>query len=414
MLFSSAEQYSKNILFKKQVNMFTRTVKYQPEQTRTYLGSPCVVRLPDGALIVTHDYYGSGCPRNHQNDESLTSVYRSEDNGDTWVNITHIMNCYWNHLFVLDGSLYIMGCMQQYGSIVLRRSDDGGFTWTHPVDSKTGILFQAGPYWEPPNYLSTAVPAYIHNGRIYKAFEDLDPLPFGPGFQALVISAPVDADLLDADNWIMSNKIPFDPSWIPARFGPMNHAGWREGNVIADPAGQLWNIMAFEADPFGGEQACRLSIQDDGARITFDPQNDWFHFPGAVAKFTIRRDPVTGKYLSIVNNLADLDVLKAMAEAPGGPGTRLHQKYRMRQRSVASLTVSDDLWNWRIVKPLLKTDSGLTTEDAIRLVGYQYTDWFIEDDDLVFVTRVADRGANNFHDANRVMFYRLPNFRALL
>jgi len=394
--------------------MFRRTVKYQPERSQTYLGSPCVVRLPDGALVVTHDYYGKGCPRNHQNDESLTSVYRSEDNGNTWVNITHIMNCYWNHLFLLNGSLYIMGCAQQYGNIVLRRSDDGGFTWTHPVDSKTGILFPAGPFWEPPNYLSTAVPAFIHNGRIYKAFEDLDPLPFGPGFQALVISAPIDSDLLDASNWIMSNKIRFDSNWLPTAWGPLNDAGWREGNVIADPDGQLWNIMAVEADPFDREQAARIKILDDGARIEFDPATGFFGFPGAVAKFTIRRDPVTGKYLSIVNNLADLEVLREMAAAPRSNSTRFHQKYRMRQRSVASLTVSDDLWNWRIVKPLLKSTSGLTTEDAIRLTGYQYTDWHIDGDDIIFVVRVADRGANNFHDANEVIYCVLPNFRSLL
>ena len=117
-------------------------VKYQPERSRAYLGSPSVVRLPDGALIVTHDYYGTGCPRNHESEESLTSVYRSEDDGLTWVNITHIMNCYWSTLFLHEGALWILGTSQQYGSIYIRRSDDGGFTWTHPVDEKTGILFR--------------------------------------------------------------------------------------------------------------------------------------------------------------------------------------------------------------------------------------------------------------------------------
>ena len=63
------------------------------------------MRLPDGALIVTHDYYGTGCPRNHEAEESLTSVYRSEDDGLTWVNITHIMNCYWSTLFLHEGAL---------------------------------------------------------------------------------------------------------------------------------------------------------------------------------------------------------------------------------------------------------------------------------------------------------------------
>jgi len=39
-------------------------VKYQPERTLTYLGSPSVVRLDDGALLVSDDYFGlKGCPK---------------------------------------------------------------------------------------------------------------------------------------------------------------------------------------------------------------------------------------------------------------------------------------------------------------------------------------------------------------
>ena len=67
-------------------------IKYQPERTLTYLGSPSVVRLPDGALLATHDYFGTGCPRNHEGEQGLTSVYRSEDGGASWSNVTHVMN----------------------------------------------------------------------------------------------------------------------------------------------------------------------------------------------------------------------------------------------------------------------------------------------------------------------------------
>ena len=85
-------------------------IKYQPEWTKTYLGSPSIVRLADGALLASHDYFGlAGCPKNHEGEESLTSIYRSEDNGATWANITHIMNCYWSSLFRHDGAVYILG-----------------------------------------------------------------------------------------------------------------------------------------------------------------------------------------------------------------------------------------------------------------------------------------------------------------
>ena len=57
-------------------------IKYQPERSNTFLGSPSILRLPDGALLASHDYFGSpNCPRNHEDEESLTSIYRSEDEG---------------------------------------------------------------------------------------------------------------------------------------------------------------------------------------------------------------------------------------------------------------------------------------------------------------------------------------------
>ena len=105
--------------------MLYSEVKYQPERTRTFLGSPSVVRLPDGALVASHDYFGPGCPRNHEDEEALSSIYRSEDNGQSWVNVTHVMNAYWSTLFVHRGHLYLFGVSQQYGSIVIRRREIG-------------------------------------------------------------------------------------------------------------------------------------------------------------------------------------------------------------------------------------------------------------------------------------------------
>ena len=194
-------------------------VKYQPERSRAYLGIPSVVRLPDGALIVSHDYYGTGCPRNHESEESLTSVYRSEDDGLTWVNITHIMNCYWSTLFLHEGALWILGTSQQYGSIFIRRSTTAASPGRIPPDRETASSSRGGYYHDGPNYHCAPVAVTIHGGRIYKAFEDCTPCVWGTGFQACVISAPVDADLLDARHWTMSNKLPFDPAWVPKEWG---------------------------------------------------------------------------------------------------------------------------------------------------------------------------------------------------
>ena len=395
--------------------MYWREIKYQPERTHTYLGSPSIIRLPDGALLATHDYFGPGCPRNHESEESLTSVYRSEDDGVTWQNITHIMNCYWSSLFLNQDSVYLLGTSQQYGSIFIRRSDDGGFTWTHPVDEQHGILFRGGYYHDPPNYHCAPVPVLIHEGRIYKAFEDCDPLVWGAGFQACVISAPIDADLLDAANWTMSNKIPFDPAWSPTGSDHIERPpGYREGNVVVDPEGQLWDILTFEVTPLTQEKAARILISDDGKRISFDPATGFFDFPGAKAKFTIRRDPVTGKYLSLVNHLAEKDLLLKLAALPDEQQTRVHRHHPMRERNVMALTTSDNLWDWRVVTELMRDDTGLSPEDSIRLTGFQYVDWQFDGDDIIYVVRTAYRGALNFHDSNRIVYRVLKDFRSLL
>jgi hypothetical protein len=369
-------------------------VKYQPERTKTYLGSPSIVRLPDGVLLAAHDYFGKGCPKNYEAEESLTSIYHSEDNGVTWQNTTHIMNCYWSSLFIHRGCVYILGTSQQYGSIVIRRSDDGGFTWTHPSDRKSGILFEGGGRRETPNYHGTACSPFFHHGRLYSAFEDGDPLEWYGGFQSFVISIQEDADLLDADNWIMSNKLPFDPAWIPADWGQLKRrSGWLEGNVISTPDDKLWNILRFDTPPALGK-ATIVQIHDQGRRITFDPGTGFIDFPGGASKFTIRRDPKTGLYLSLVNNNTD----------PAWPD----------QRNILSLTVSEDLRNWHHVITLMEDDTGLSHEDSIRLTGFQYVDWQFDGDDIIYVVRAAYRGAIRYHDSNRIIYRVLKNYPLLL
>ncbi len=373
--------------------MIDSQIKYQPEHTRTYLGSPSILRLSDGMLLATHDYFGKGCPKNHEGEEGLTSVYRSEDNGQTWHTITHIMNAFWSGLFYHQNSIYLLGCSQQYGSIVIRKSDDGGFTWTHPANEKTGLLFRGGPYHEPPNYHCAPMPVITHNGRIYRAFEDCTPCVWGTGFQSCVISAPETADLLDASNWTISNKLSFDPACLPESMKDATRPGWLEGNVVVTPDGELVNILRFNSAPHV-DKAAIVTVHNNGQCIAFDPKTGFIDFPGGMTKFTIRRDPETGLYLSFVNNNTN----------PQTPS----------QRNVLSLFVSKDLHTWQFVKCLLEDDTGLSSEDSIRLTGFQYVDWQFDTNNIIYIVRTAYRGAIRFHDANRITFHILRNYKTLL
>lgn len=366
--------------------------------TRSYLGSPSLVRVPAdhprhaGALLVTHDYFGPGCPRNHEDEEHLTSVYRSDDDGRSWRTVTHIAGAFWSSLFAHRGALYLLGCSQQYGSIVIRRSDDGGDTWTHPRDEASGRLFRGGVRRDPPNYHCAPVPVLEHEGRLYRAFEDCDPCVWGSGFQSLVISADAGADLLCADSWTMSNRIPFDPAWVPHEWGALERPGWLEGNVVAAPDGRLVNILRLNSTPLV-DRAALITIEDDGARISFDPATGFLDLPGGMAKFTIRRDPRTGLYLTLSNNNTD--------------------PARATQRNVLSLHASEDLRAWRHVRTILRDDLAHPWADSLRLTGFQYPDWQFDGDDIIAVVRTAYRGAHNFHDANRVTFHRIDGLRAL-
>lgn len=368
-------------------------IKYQDAATKTYLGSPSIIRLDNNDLLATHDYFGKGCPKNHEGEEHLTSVYRSSDDGMTWINATHIANAFWSNLFKHNGAIYLLGTSQQYGTIVIRRSDDNGNTWTHPKDEKTGLLFRGGPFREPPNYHCAPMPILRKNGRIYRAFEDCTPCNWGTGFQSLVISADEDSELLDASSWTMSNKLPYDRNWTPKEWGTLQRPGWLEGNVMETLNGEIWNILRFNSTPVV-DKAAIVKVSDDGKNISFDPKTGFIQFPGGMTKFTLRRDPVTQLYLTLSNNNTDPNYAS--------------------QRNVLSLHVSDDLIHWQHKQTLLEDDSDLSHEESIRLTGFQYVDWQFDGDDIIYIVRVAYDGAHNFHDANRITFHKLEDFRKII
>ena len=368
-------------------------IKFQDPATKTYLGSPSIVRLANGDLLATHDYFGPGCPRNHEREEHLSSVYRSSDDGASWTNVTHIAGAFWSNLLVLRDEVYLLGCSQQYGSLVIRRSEDNGNTWTHPWDETCGLISRGGPFHEPPNYHCAPMPVLAHNGRLYRAFEDNVSVQWPQGFHSLVISAPEDADLLRAGSWALSNKLALDPSWVPQEWGRLDAPGWLEGNVVETPDGRLVNILRFNSDP-RVDTACMVDVSEDGTRVSFDPTTGFVPFPGGMTKFSIRRDPQTGLYLTLSNNNTD--------------------PTWAAQRNVLSLHASDDLRTWRHVRTLLEDDSGLSWEESLRLTGFQYVDWQLDGDDIIYVVRMACKGAHNYHDANRVTFHRVQGPRSLL
>lgn len=377
-----------------------------PQPDLSYVGSPCILVMPDGSYLASHDFFGWRIHHTRPKDEldRRARVYRSTDKGATWTQIADMPEMTWGTLFLNRGDLYILGMTTEYGQLVIRRSRDGGHTWTSPVDGKTGLLRR-------DRYHSSAVPVVTHGGRVWRAMEKYtgDGTWSGLFFGAMAISAPEEADLLDADAWTETNAVMFDPDWIKGE-----RTGWLEGNVVVAPDGRLVNVLRirptptpdtpYELDgPAAGiprhEVAAIMDISPDGRSISFDPKRGFIHFPGSQSKFTIRYDPVSKRYWSLVQKITN-------------PYTAYSEQYQQgAQRNVLMLTSSADLRHWTEHYKVLRWHEGLPISRKER-VGFQYVDWQFDGDDIVAVSRTAWNG-KNYHDSNYMTFHCVAGFRNL-
>ncbi|HEY8074455.1 MAG TPA: exo-alpha-sialidase, partial [Labilithrix sp.] len=259
-------------------------VDHVEASTRTYVGSPSLAILPDGTYVASHDFFGPGST------EDRTVVFGSSDRGVHWSPRADFRGQWWSTLFVHGGALYILGTSKQFGHVVIRRSSDGGRTWTTPDTPHTGKLTaDAGFHCAP-------TPVVEHDGRIWRAFEHT-----GHGhadtFDALVVSAPVGADLLDAASWKVSAQTPADTSWLGGHF-----VNWLEGNVVVGRDGKLVDVLRVNATA-RDEHAAIAHVAADGASLAFDANADFAALPGASKKFTIRFDPKTSLYFTLANSI---------------------------------------------------------------------------------------------------------------
>ena len=344
--------------------------------TRRYIGSPSIAVLPDGAYLASHDVFGPGSTYD------TVRLFRSQDLGRTWEHVTDLHGQFWSGLFVHRNAVYMMGTSRQYGHAVIRRSTDGGRTWTEPQDDATGLLLADGMYHTAP------MPVIEHAGRLWRAMEDMYPeLKWGRNFRAFVMSAPVDADLLRADSWTATNRLRTDEGWLDGRCG-----GWLEGNAVVDPDGQVVDVLRVDYRVGDRELAAIVRTEPTGIRASFDPERDFVEIPGGCKKFTIRRDPEGGSYWTLANISTE--------ESKG---------YNVeRTRNTLALMRSANLRSWEIRRIVLRHPD-LDTH------AFQYVDWLFEEDDLIVASRTAfedgEGGAHNQHDANYMTFHRVERFR---
>ncbi len=360
-------------------------VAYSPAASSLYIGSPSICILSNGDYLASHDLFG---PKSNEFERPNSRIYRSKDKGKTWTQISEINGQFWSKLFVHEKGLYFMGTSKHHGNTIIRKSTDGGVTWTEPTDGDNGLLL-AGEYHCAP------MPLIEHNGRLWRAMEDAmgSVKKWGKRYGAFMMSIPLGADPMKATNWTSSNVLRYDSTLLNGNFG-----AWIEGNAVVDPNGQLWDVLRVDDKSTLEEKAAFVKISADGKTATFDSNTGFVKFPGGSKKFSIRYDPKSKLYWTIANYIPP----EIKAANPG--------KNPASIRNTQALFSSRDLRNWDLRTILLQ-------HPEIIKHGFQYVDWLFEGKDLIFLSRTAfddgQGGAHNNHDANYLTFHRIKKFRKI-
>ena len=356
-------------------------IDHSPASSQIYIGSPSICILPNGDYVASHDLFG---PNSTETSQAITYVFKSENKGKSWTKISEIKGQFWSNLFVHKNELYIMGTCKEYGNALIRKSIDGGMTWTEPTDSNNGLLL-IGEYHTAP------VPIIEHEGKLWRAMEDaMGPIKgWGKMFGAFMLSIPVDSNLLKAENWTKSNSVRYDSTYLGGHFG-----GWLEGNAVVTPDGEIVDILRVSYTINGDEKTAIINISDEGSVASFDNKKGFIDFPGGCKKFTIRYDTQSKQYWTLSNFVP----IEFKGKNPAST------------RNTQALSCSKDLINWKIRHIILQNPN-------VSNHGFQYLDWQFDKRDIIAVSRTAfddsEGGAHDMHDANFLTFHRIKNFRKL-
>ncbi|GAA4781015.1 sialidase family protein [Olivibacter ginsenosidimutans] len=358
-------------------------IAHQPASSGQYIGSPSIAILPNGDYVASHDFFG---PASSEFVQAITTVYRSSDQGRRWKKVSEIRGAFWSSLFVHHGALYLLGPDRHHGTVLIRKSTDGGETWSQPTGTENGLLLKGMFHCAP-------VPVIEHDGRIWRAMETAHGpiLEWGKRYGAMMMSAPVDADLLNAKSWSTSNFLTYDSTYLDGHF-----TGWLEGNAVVTPDGGLIDLLRVDDKTTLEEKAAIVQISADGKTARFDAQKGFINFPGGSKKFAVRYDEKSARYWTLSNYIPEAVKLQNKGKNPA------------TIRNTLALMSSADLTHWQVHEVVLQ-------HPDIAKHGFQYVDWLFEGKDIIVASRTAydddEGGAHNNHDANFLTFHRIKNFR---
>lgn len=340
-----------------------------------FLCSPSLIKHPKGFLLSSLDLYGADTR------QCLTRIFRSDDNGETWHFVTELYPCFWGKMFLHKGELYMLSVDTEYGNLLIGKSTDDGKTWSEPV----ALLYGCRSEVSTDGVHKNPQPVVEFNGRLWGTLE----WAYAPsGVHApMVMSAPVDADLLNPESWSYSDPIDYDPTWEGVAKGKTD--GNIEGSLTVID-GKLYNIMRYGiggscVPSYGLIMSFEVDTKNPEAPLKF---HRVIKFPGNRSKFTIKYDEISKKYFAFATRITQPEI---------------------SSRNLLTLMVSDDAINWSVLKDIYDYRH-LDPQEA----GFQYVDYEFEGDDIIFLCRTGLNKPHGFHDTNYQTFDRVKNFRKLV
>ncbi len=390
-----------------------------PETIVAY--SPSLLVLPSGKIIVTLD---RGRTMSKAPNPGL--IVSSEDNGKTWQQTAEFPLVH-ARCFSTQTGQYIIG---HRGNVGILRSTDNGTTW-----SQTTFLTQNEDWHAAPTNILHA------NGKIYLVMEKMQNPPQKrwpiAWLAPVVLSADINADLLDKNSWSFSNDdlvfydrfrkvegfgFPFFPVGNTDPDNPTDKRynaplGWLEGNILQihdpdhcwyDPKGKTFHILLrFHTGGIPNMGAiCVAKEKDDGTiEVGFEKAPSgldcvFLPIPGGHNKFYILYDTQTNRYLMAAS--VSNDSMKWPNKLPPDRFNLPSQ-----ERRYLGLFVSRSFVDWQLVGMI--TAGGDSPVEA-----RNYPSMAISGDDLLVVSRSGDENSVSPHDSNLITFHRIKDFRKLL
>jgi len=340
---------------------------------RIYTTSPSIVVVPNGDYLLSFNLFGSDLLPPAET-TGTTYVFRSSDQGQTWTDLTPtpMMDMKRGSLFAFGGDVFLWGYTAAPGSIVIRRSSDGGSSWTVPVDGTTGLL-ETGTFGGTPH------DPVVHAGRLWTAVAG-----------KRLMSVATNRDFLDATRWSGPSAAADTDS------GPLGPGlTITEAQIVASPETGVVVMPKVEGLPY------TVLIRATGNGAVADPTDaDWVALPGADKKFGAAYDPVSQRFYVLSN-----PVLPAHQATPGISPELI--------RNTAAMSSSKDLLHWDVEQIFLYSPN-------VTYEAFQYLNFDFDGDDLVVASRTAfdltgepgvDHKPPRGHDSNLVTFHRIPAFR---